>query len=62
VTAGDAEAAAHPLLEALALWRGPALADLAYDSFAQPEIARLDELRLEPLEERVDADLGRHES
>ena len=39
-------AAAGTLDEALALWRGPALADFTYASFAQPEIARLDELRL----------------
>src|SRR5689334_11629730 len=36
--------AADLLAEALALWRGPALADLRYESFAQGEIARLDEL------------------
>ena len=48
--------------EALALWRGPALADFAYESFARDEIARLDELRLIALERRIDADLeaGRH--
>ena len=32
--------------EALGLWRGPALADVAYEPFAQAEIARLEELRL----------------
>src|SRR6476620_10038639 len=44
---GDADAAttARTLREALALWRGAPLADLAYEPFAQPEIARLDELR-----------------
>ena len=49
-------------VEALALWRGPALADLAYEPFAQTEIARLEELRLAALEQRIDADLatGRH--
>ena len=43
-------------------WRGPALAEFAFDDFAQPEIRRLDELRLAALEERIDADLelGRH--
>jgi DNA-binding SARP family transcriptional activator len=48
--------------EALALWRGPALADFAYDEFAQPEAARLEELRLTAIELRIDADLalGRH--
>ena len=44
------------------LWRGPALADLAYESFAQSPIRRLEELRLATLEKRIDADLalGRH--
>jgi YVTN family beta-propeller protein len=48
--------------EALALWRGPALDDLAYEQFAQGEIARLEELRLATLEARIEADLalGRH--
>jgi YVTN family beta-propeller protein len=48
--------------EALDLWRGPALDDLAYEEFAQGEIARLEELRLATLEERIEADLalGRH--
>ena len=58
LAAGDAAAAAQQLREALALWRGPALADVAYEPFAQPEIARLEELRLVALEERVDADLA----
>ena len=50
------------LREALALWRGEPLADVAYDGFAQTEIARLEELRLSVLEERIEADiaLGRH--
>jgi DNA-binding SARP family transcriptional activator len=58
----DPERAAGTLREALALWRGPALADLTYESFAQPEIARLEELRWAALEQRIDADLaaGRH--
>src|SRR3954451_16672602 len=48
--------------EALALWRGPAYDDLAYEPCVQAERARLDELRLVILEERIDADLaaGRH--
>lgn len=50
------------LRKALALWRGPALADFFYESFAQVEIAELEELRLTTLEKRIDADLqlGRH--
>src|SRR5919204_2211425 len=56
-----ADAAAR-LREALGLWRGPPLADVAYESFAQPEIARLEEERTAALERRIDADLalGRH--
>ena len=47
---------------ALALWRGPALADFTFDDFAQSEIQRLDELRLETQEDRIEAllELGRH--
>ena len=48
---------AEALGAALALWRGPALADLADEAFAHTEAARLDELRLAATEERVDADL-----
>ena len=58
----DPETAARKLRQALALWRGPPLADLAYEPFAQSEIARLEELRLGALEQRIDAELatGRH--
>ena len=60
--ASDPATAAARLHEALALWRGPPLADLAYEAAFQAEIARLEELRLAALEDRVDADLalGRH--
>ena len=60
--AGEAAEAAETLREALALWRGPPLADFAYESFAQTAIARLEELRLAALERRIEADLalGRH--
>jgi DNA-binding SARP family transcriptional activator/DNA-binding beta-propeller fold protein YncE len=54
---GDAAAAAETLREALSLWRGPALADLAYESFARAEAERLEERRLGALEDRIDADL-----
>jgi DNA-binding SARP family transcriptional activator len=57
-TAAEAEEAAGKLREALGLWRGPALADLAYEPFAQAEIIRLEELRWAALEQRVDADLA----
>ena len=55
---GDPEHVSLALREALGLWRGPALTDFAYESFAQPEIARLEELRLVALEDRIDADLA----
>ena len=45
VEGGDAERRAELLREALGLWRGPPLADLAYESFAALEVARLEELR-----------------
>ena len=48
--------------EALALWRGPALADVAFEGFVQGEIARLEELRLVALEERLDARLATGEA
>jgi hypothetical protein len=44
---------------ALALWRGPALADVADERFAQTEAARLEEARLAALESRIAADLDR---
>lgn len=53
----DPEAAGRILVEALGLWRGPALADVRFEDFAQSEIARLEELRLAALEARVEADL-----
>jgi DNA-binding SARP family transcriptional activator len=44
--------------QALALWRGTALADFAYQRFAQAEITVLDELRLACLENRIETDLA----
>ena len=59
---GQFERADGLMREGLALWRGPPLAEFAYDSFAQREIDRLCELRLQALQARIDADLalGRH--
>jgi DNA-binding SARP family transcriptional activator len=54
----DPQTRAEKLRHALALWRGPALADLTYEAFAEPHIAYLEELRLATLEERIDADLA----
>ncbi len=64
LASGEAERASLTLRDALALWRGPALADLAFEPFAQTEIARLEELRLTALEARIEADLalGRQDS
>jgi DNA-binding SARP family transcriptional activator len=46
------------LRAALELWRGTALADFAYDPFAQATITRLEELRMAALERRIEADLS----
>jgi DNA-binding SARP family transcriptional activator/class 3 adenylate cyclase len=61
---GDAETAAVTLRSALALWRGPAYADVADRPFARAEVTRLEELRLVTLEDRIEADLarGRHDA
>ncbi|HEU0247668.1 MAG TPA: BTAD domain-containing putative transcriptional regulator [Gaiellaceae bacterium] len=54
--------ASNALNEALALWRGPALADVSYERFAHEAILRLDGLRLAAVEKRIEADLalGKH--
>jgi len=59
---GHVEEAAALMREALGLWRGPPLEDVAYEPFAQAEIAALEEQRLEVLSTCVEADLaaGRH--
>jgi DNA-binding SARP family transcriptional activator len=60
--AGHPEAAMAALEHALSLWRGPPLADLAYEAFAQRESARLDDLHGAALERLIEAKLmlGRH--
>jgi LuxR family transcriptional regulator, maltose regulon positive regulatory protein len=55
----EPEAAASDLRAALALWRGPALIDHRFEPFAQLEIGRLEELRMEAIEERMAAELER---
>ena len=55
--ANDPARAREVLSEALALWRGPPLTEVAFDDFAQAEIRRLEELRLLAIEVRIDADL-----
>ena len=59
---GDATKAAERLRAALSLWRGPALVEFVDEPFACSEAARLDQLRLAVLEDRINADLslGRH--
>jgi DNA-binding SARP family transcriptional activator/streptogramin lyase len=60
---GQYEQAATLYREALALWRGPPLADVAFESFARNEAEQLEEERLGALTERIDCDLtlGDHE-
>jgi DNA-binding SARP family transcriptional activator len=48
---------AEKLRAALALWRGPALDDLAFEPFARDEVGRLEEARLAALEDCIDAEL-----
>jgi hypothetical protein len=56
----DPDTAARKLRQALELWSGPARADLAYDAFAQTEIAGLEEKRWAAFETKVEAELARH--
>jgi DNA-binding SARP family transcriptional activator len=62
LSAGDPVRARTELAAGLALWRGPALVEFAEERFARPDAARLDELRLQAVENRIAADLalGRH--
>jgi len=55
---GNASLAAALLRQALAQWRGPAIADLLNEPFAPPIAARLEEERLDALDARIDADLA----
>lgn len=50
--------AAAVLGEALGLWRGPVLADVRYEAFAQAEIARLEELRRAAVEDWLEAEFA----
>jgi YVTN family beta-propeller protein len=62
-TAGHDERARTLYGEALALWRGPPLADVTFESYGQNELDRLEEERLRVVVERIDCDLalGRHD-
>ncbi|NKZ06740.1 BTAD domain-containing putative transcriptional regulator [Actinomadura latina] len=55
---GDPARRAGGLGSALALWRGPALADVAGADFAYGIITRLEELRLAAVEDRVEAEIA----
>ena len=55
---GAPRSATRTLRAALALWRGPALADLATERFAIAAADALEEERLAALESRIDADLA----
>ncbi|MFE5520282.1 BTAD domain-containing putative transcriptional regulator [Streptomyces virginiae] len=55
--ARDPDTAARLLREALELWRGPALLDVAASPFFRAPVTRLSELRTAVLEDRVEADL-----
>jgi DNA-binding SARP family transcriptional activator len=54
----EPEKRSERLREALALWRGEPLAEVAFEPFAMPEVRRLEELRLATVEDRIDADLA----
>ena len=64
VTAGkgllsaDPAGAAASLQSALELWRGPPFEDFSYDNFVQTEAHRLSEMRIDAIEDRVDADIA----
>lgn len=55
---GDTRAAARTLEEALALWRGPALEEFAYEAFVRDEATRLEELWARATEDHIDAELA----
>jgi DNA-binding SARP family transcriptional activator len=58
LAAGRHERAAARLRAALGEWRGPPLADVAFEPFAPPEVARLEDLRAAAVEDRVEAELA----
>jgi DNA-binding SARP family transcriptional activator/DNA-binding beta-propeller fold protein YncE len=55
---GEQARAAARYEEALALWRGPALADVVFESFARNEVEALEEERLGALMDRIDCELA----
>ena len=63
LTGGEVATAAQVAATALALWRGPALGELADFPFARAEAARLEEMRLQTIDDRFEAELalGHHD-
>jgi DNA-binding SARP family transcriptional activator len=59
---GDMDLAGRHFYRALRLWRGSALSDYTYEPFAQAAIARLEELKISAIQDRIEADLdlGHH--
>ena len=55
---GEPARASELLTEGLAMWRGPPMAEVSFEDFAQAEVRRLEELRLVALESRIDAELA----
>ena len=55
---GRPDAAGAVLEDALAMWRGPALGELAYERFVEADVGRLEELRLQALEAWAEARLA----
>jgi peptide/nickel transport system substrate-binding protein len=58
LASGDASSAERVLRAALALWRGPLLAEFRFEDIAAQEIGRLEELRLLALAKRLEAELA----
>jgi YVTN family beta-propeller protein len=55
---GDPARGAERLRAALALWHGEALSDIGFEPFVQAEATRLEGLRLDAVQDRIDADLA----
>ena len=57
-SSGNQAQALMTLNEALALWRGPPLQELAFDRFRKREISRIEELHLAAVERRIELELA----
>ena len=58
LAAGDASGAAESLRAAEEIWTGRPLADIEFEAFTRIDAERLEELRLEAVEARIDAELA----